>query len=66
MRLPQTAWEEPADAGDESEALPSGFCARPPLVCAHGGDASNLGTPNTAAAFKEAINIGSDCVEVGS
>ena len=36
---------------------------RPPMVCAHGGDSAQA-PPNTAAAFRAAIDAGADCVEV--
>jgi glycerophosphoryl diester phosphodiesterase len=57
------------DSEEELAALrrhPSpAFCAlpRPPLVCAHGGDAA-AAPPNTLRAFQAALDGGADCVEV--
>eukprot|EP00850_Spirogloea_muscicola_P003005 SM000011S19183 [mRNA] locus=s11:1252534:1254423:- [translate_table: standard] len=36
---------------------------RAPLVCAHGGDSSRA-PPNTAAAYRLALEAGADCMEV--
>lgn len=37
--------------------------ARPPYICAHGGD-TTAHPPNTAAAYASALNAGADCIEV--
>ncbi len=37
--------------------------ARPPLVCAHGGDTTSA-PPNTVAAFRASLAAGADCVEI--
>lgn len=36
---------------------------RPPYICGHGGDPTQR-PPNTAAAYKAALEAGADCMEI--
>ncbi|KAL3689223.1 hypothetical protein R1sor_015532 [Riccia sorocarpa] len=47
----------------ETEIHDCDWLEKPPLVCAHGGDASNA-PPNTLAAYQLALDAGVDCVEI--
>lgn len=49
-----------------NSTLPPHPCAvqdRPPFICAHGGDTTQH-PPNTAAAYKAALQAGADCMEI--
>lgn len=48
---------------DQIQMERCGWLINPPLVCAHGGDATNA-FPNTMAAYNRAIHSQVDCIEI--
>ncbi|KAF5841138.1 PLC-like phosphodiesterase [Dunaliella salina] len=58
-------WRVHEDKEPVGKQPSTAFCSKlPPTICAHGGDTSTGLPPNTAAAFQQAIALGSGCVEI--